>query len=202
MCLSSLDKKSLAAFLEFMFQPILVVLYGAVFFLLVNFVIPTRPQSIPIPDLSVVVLALLMASICALIMKKIQTSCNVLSDDAVALTSAVALAVTTVGFSYFEAISRVIVVGAVGVMAAILVGAFVRMFFRISGHMLMLSFVITGLVIIVNWLIVPAYLLLLPVAWCRLSLRKHTVMQVFLGTVLGVTVAVFGYWALSILKLL
>jgi hypothetical protein len=198
----NIGKNSVAVFLEFVFQPILVVLYGAVFFLLGEFMFPTSTQSTLIPDLLVVLLALLVAFIVTLVMKKVQASRNALSDDAVASAGAVALAATTVGFSSFEAINRIIVVGALGVMTAILVGSSVRMFFKVSGHMLMLTFVITGLVVIENRLIVLAYLFLLPLAWCRLHLSKHTVVQVVLGTVLGLTVAIVGYWTLSILRLL
>ena len=152
--------------------------------------------------MSVVLLAMLMAFIGAFVAKKVQSSRNALSDDAVALAGAIALAATTVGFSHFEAVNRFVVLGAVGIMTVILVGSFVRMFFKISGHMLMLSFVITGMIAIGNRFVLPAYLLLLPVAWCRLQLHRHSVTQVILGTVAGLAIAILGYWTLNILRLL
>ena len=203
--LRRISENSLAAFLEFVFQPVLVVLYGTVYFLLGEFLMSsTNPTltSNPIPDLSVVLLALLMAFCGAFIGKKVQSSRKVTSDDAVASTGAIALAATTIGLSHLVAINKLIVVGALGVMAVILLGSFVRIFFRISGHMLMLSFVITGLVVIGNRFALPAYLVLFPVGWCRLRLKRHSVEQVILGTVAGFAIAIIGYWALNGLGLL
>jgi membrane-associated phospholipid phosphatase len=203
--LRNTSENSLAAFLEFVFQPVLVVLYGTVYFLLGEFFVfstgPT-PISTLIPDLSVVLLALLMAFCGAFIAKKVESSRKVSSDDAVASTGAVALAATTVGLSHLVVLNRLIVVGSLGVMAVILLGSFVRMFFKISGHMLMLSFVITGLVVMGNRFVLPVYLLLFPVGWCRLRLQRHSVEQVILGTVAGFAIAIIGYWALNALRLL
>ena len=200
-----ISENSLAAFLEFVFQPVLVVLYGTVYFLLGEFFVSSTsptPISALIPDLSVVLLAVVMAFCGAFIAKKVQSSHNVTSDDAVASTGAIALAATTIGLSHLAAINTLIVVGAVGVMAVILLGSFVRMFFKISGHMLMLSFVITGFVVIGNRFVLPAYMLLFPVGWCRLHLQRHSVAQVILGTVAGFAIAIIGYLALNVLHLI
>jgi membrane-associated phospholipid phosphatase len=195
-------ESSLATLIEFLFQPILVVLYGTTYFLFGEFVMPTASRSSLVPDLSVVLLALLIAFLTALLLKKVQASRTNLPDDVIASASAVALSATSLAVSHFVAFNRIIVVGAVGIMAAILVGSFVRIFFKVSGHMMMLSFVITGLVLIANWMLVLVYPLLFPVAWCRLHLKKHTLEQVIFGTILGLIVAIVGYWTLSSFKLL
>lgn len=196
------NQSSLATLVEFLFQPILVVLYGTTYFLFGEFVMPTASRSSLVPDLSVVLLTLLVTFLTALLLKKVQASGTNLPDNGIASASAVALSATSLALSHFVAFNRIIVVGAVGIMTVILVGSFVRIFFKVSGHMMVLSFIITGLILIGNWMLVLMYPLLFPVAWCRIHLKKHTLEQVIFGTILGLIVGSFGYWALSIFKLL
>ena len=194
----------LAGGLAFAFQPTLALTYGAAFFFVGEFP-ASGLQTMFMHDLLAVLLTAAVSWMVILaysVAKNVPLSRKASFGDEVFSVGAVALGVTTVVFSYFVAIDRIIVLGAVGVMTVILIGSVARRFLEISGHLLILSFVITGFVIIVSWLWVTGYLLLVPVAWCRIRLRKHTPVEVLLGRVLGIAIPAAGYWALRILNLI
>jgi len=69
-----------------------------------------------------------------------------------------------------------------------LAGALVSFFWKISMHLAGIAGPVTALVVYVHPLFALAYLLLLPVGWARLSLRKHTLLQVVCGSLYSAAV--------------
>lgn len=68
---------------------------------------------------------------------------------------------------------------------------------KISIHTSTLSALITLLVVLRGPELVFLYLLLIPVAWARVLLRKHSVSQIIGGTLLGIAVTYFCWLALG-----
>lgn len=68
---------------------------------------------------------------------------------------------------------------------------------KISIHTSALSALITLLVVIRGLELLPLYALLIPVAWARVLLRKHSVAQIVGGTLLGIVVTYFSWLVLS-----
>lgn len=68
---------------------------------------------------------------------------------------------------------------------------------KISIHTSTLSALITLLVVLRGVELLPLYALLIPVAWARVLLGKHSVAQIIGGTMLGIAVTYFSWLALS-----
>lgn len=68
---------------------------------------------------------------------------------------------------------------------------------KISIHTSTLAALVTLLIIFRGAELVPLYLLIVPVAWARVLLRKHSVAQILGGTFLGIAVTFFSWLALS-----
>ncbi len=78
-----------------------------------------------------------------------------------------------------------------------LTGAMISFIWKISMHLAGIAGPVTALVVYVHPLFALGYLLLLPVGWARLTLRKHTLSQVVCGSLysailtLAITVFLF-----------
>lgn len=68
---------------------------------------------------------------------------------------------------------------------------------KISIHTSTLSALITLLVVLRGIELLPLYVLLIPVAWARVLLRKHSVAQIIGGTLLGIVVTYFSWLVLN-----
>jgi len=62
------------------------------------------------------------------------------------------------------------------------IGAFVSLFWKISMHMAGVAGPVTALVFLVNPIFILAYLLLIPLGWARYTLKKHTLLQIIMGS--------------------
>jgi len=68
---------------------------------------------------------------------------------------------------------------------------------KISIHTSTLSALITLLVVLRGVELLPLYAFLIPVAWARVLLRKHSVAQILGGTLLGIAVTYFSWLVLN-----
>jgi len=62
------------------------------------------------------------------------------------------------------------------------IGAFVSLFWKISMHMAGVAGQVNALVFLVNPIFILAYLLLIPLGWARYTLKKHTLLQIIMGS--------------------
>ncbi len=79
----------------------------------------------------------------------------------------------------------------------LLVLTVVTTLWKISIHTSTLAALITLLVVLRGPELAVLYLLIIPVAWARVRLRKHSVAQIFAGSVLGAAVTYFSWLTLG-----
>jgi membrane-associated phospholipid phosphatase len=85
-------------------------------------------------------------------------------------------------------------------LAAIVVFMFINLFWKISLHTAFLSGAVAGLVIVYGAVAAWTVLLLPPVAWARMVLKQHSVVQVVAGAVLAAAIVTVMFWRYELIK--
>lgn len=77
-------------------------------------------------------------------------------------------------------------------LAVEVVGTIITFFWKISGHLAVTSFLTGALIILLGWQWAWMLLLLPIIAWSRVVLKRHTVMQTLAGSVLPLGIMMLG----------
>ena len=98
---------------------------------------------------------------------------------------------------YFKAPELLAVTFATG-LAAIVVFMAINFFWKISLHTAFMSGAVAVLVIVYGAIAAWTVLLLPPVAWARMELKQHTVVQVAAGAVLAAVIVTGVFWGYGV----
>jgi membrane-associated phospholipid phosphatase len=98
---------------------------------------------------------------------------------------------------YFKAPELLVVTFATG-LAAIVVFMGINLFWKISLHTAFMSGAVVVLVIVYGAIAAWTVLLLPPVAWARMELKQHSLVQVVAGAILAAVVVVGVFWGYGV----
>jgi len=87
-------------------------------------------------------------------------------------------------------------------LVMVFIASAITLYWKISFHTAVVTSVITAIVILGGWIFAPMYLLVLLIAWARVRLKRHTVLQVVGGALLAfvITVIIFYLFGFNILE--
>ena len=83
-------------------------------------------------------------------------------------------------------------------LASIIVFMFINLYWKISLHTAFMSGAVTVLIIVYGAVAAWIVVLLPPVAWARITLKQHTVVQVITGAVISAAIVTGVFWVYGV----
>lgn len=165
---------SLARAIEKIFFPANFITFGAVLILVYLRNDETFINSVLVFTVSFGVYTFLMPAL----RKKIS------NENKLYLTAGLAVLSLFFFLTFFAKLSRILLFGAYSLLPVLFIVYFIRLRWKISGHATALAGTCTALSLI-DKLFLPLVVFLPLVAWSRLKLKAHTVLQVLAGAAAG-----------------
>jgi len=192
-----MDRKKRAAIISIVFQPTFIPI---ILYLIVSFHTVQMPQAIVFALIGIIFVTLAPIGLIFLMTRFRKISDPDLPDRRERFLPYISIVVLyiigLIVFLYLQAPWQIIAITA-SYIAVTFAGAVISLFWKISMHLAGVSGPITALVFLVNPYFAFAYLLLLPIGWARYALKKHTLLQIIIGSLLSIGITYMIIWFLS-----
>ena len=93
----------------------------------------------------------------------------------------------------------ILLVGSLALILGLLIIGIVNMFTKVSVHLVVLSAFLTFMVLVEGWEFLLGFALLPLLAWARIKTKNHTLLQVVLGSVVGILTTIIIYVIVNII---